>query len=150
MAASRDLSGVKPLPCASHGIVSLARTIVLPVTIALGSPGQEPASKVPLSPAGCKCVRYDLPITPLVARAVVYPHAGALALFSLGRPTGGSAFLLLAVGLDDVDAAELVEAGVNQLVEPRLRQFPMLCLAIPLRVFPAERSKPRPVGKGIG
>lgn len=105
---------------------------------------------MPLSPPGRESVGYDLPVTALAARAMIHPHAGALALLALGRPTGRRAFLPLTVRLDDVNAAELVEAGVNQLVEPRLRQFPMLCLAIPLGVFPAERSKPRPVGKGIG
>ena len=104
---------------------------------------------MPLSPAGRKGVRYHFPITTGTTRAVVYPHAGALALLTLCRPTGWRAFLLLTVGLYDVEAAELVEAGVNQIVEPRLRQLPMLCLDVPLRVLPAERSKPGPVGKGV-
>ena len=67
--------------------------------------------------------------------------------FVAGRiPTSWRALLLLAIGLNDIDLAELLETLRDERVEPSLRDFPEAALLVPLGIGATLAADPSSVG----
>ena len=63
--------------------------------------------------------------------------------------TRGSAFLLLAVGLDDINSAVTLQRPIDKIVKPRLWQLPASIFIYPLRRTPSRVLQPFPIVVGI-
>lgn len=96
----------------------------------------KPAGKLLISPARCKGVR-DLKPATVIACSVMQAHARALAFMPYCILTRRRAFLLLAIGLDDINLAVHMQASLDKVVEPSLGQLP-----IPLRRDPGRSITP--------
>jgi hypothetical protein len=69
-------------------------------------------------PPNGKGLRYDVPIPGRLLVSVTCPQTGTLAFEPSSIPAGGRADLLFAVGLDDIDAAEVMEALGHHVFKP--------------------------------
>ncbi len=97
-----------------------------------------------MSPSRRERVRYVKP-TGIVIGAMVLAHARALAFVSFGSSTGWSAFLLSAIGLQNVDFAPSLQSTINEVVEPGGGELPTLQVFVPCRVRSSVVTYPRAI-----
>jgi hypothetical protein len=98
------------------------------------------------APGRGECVGDYFPLSRRAVHAVMLAHAGALTFVAGRIPTSRRAFLLLAIGLNDIDLAELFETLRNERIEPGLRGFPEAALLVPLGIGTTLAADPSSVG----
>jgi hypothetical protein len=69
-------------------------------------------------------------------------HARTLTFVTGRIPAGRRTFLLLAIRLDDIDFAELLETLGYKRIEPGLRDFPVAALFIPVWIGSTSPADP--------
>lgn len=104
------------------------------------------ASQGLFAPGRGECVGDYFPLSRRAVHAVMLAHAGALTFVTGRIPTSRRAFLLLAIGLNDIDLAEFLETLRDERVEPGLRGFPEAALLVPLGIGTTLAADPSSVG----